>query len=124
MVEIKRTTAIIKRLSGSTEHGDGPEVDQVLYRGPLDDTEMRQFTFAEIAGMDTLSESQFDDLKIEEDRVRVWLSRGSIADGEPFNNKVTVERSLATWTCMIDWQPSQKPAKCSSMILVCSLSLS
>lgn len=34
---------------------------------------------------------QTDDLKIDDGKKRVWLSRCSVEDGEPYNDKVTVE---------------------------------
>ena len=54
-----------------------------------------QYTLAELEAMPTLSTSQADDLKIDKPGdYRVWLSRCGVAHGEPFPNKVTVER----WT--------------------------
>ena len=52
---------------------------------------MRHFTAAELEDMETLSTGQADDLKIDTGNVRVWLSRCGVEDGEPFDNKVTVE---------------------------------
>jgi hypothetical protein len=40
----------------------------------------------------TLCTGQADDLKIDTGRMRVWLSRCSVEDGEPYDNKITVER--------------------------------
>jgi hypothetical protein len=42
--------------------------------------------------MPDLAIGQADSLKVEKIGVRVWLSRCTVADGEPFDNKVTVER--------------------------------
>lgn len=50
------------------------------------------YTLAELEALPTLSVSQCDDLKIETDNTRVWLSRMSIEDGQPYNNQVTVEK--------------------------------
>ena len=47
------------------------------------------YTLAELEAL--LCVGQADDLKIEEPLCRVWLSRGTVADGEPCNNKVTIE---------------------------------
>ena len=44
--------------------------------------------------MPTLSKGQFDDLKYDNGRIRVWLSRCSKDDGEPYNNKVTEEKLI------------------------------
>lgn len=41
-----------------------------------------------------LSQGQADDLHHEVDGLRVWLSRTGIADGEPFENTVTVEEKV------------------------------
>lgn len=47
--------------------------------------------------VDPISQSQFDTLYFESydvegfDGVRYWVSRCSVADGEPYNNKVTIE---------------------------------
>lgn len=38
-----------------------------------------------------LSVGQADDLRFDNGRTRVWLSRCGVEDGEPYTNKVTVE---------------------------------
>lgn len=53
---------------------------------------MSRYTLAELEALPTLAVGQADDLKIETESVRVWLSRCTIEDGEPYNNKVTVEK--------------------------------
>ena len=50
------------------------------------------YTKRELRKMKTLSTGQADDLKIDTGETRIWLSRCTVADGEPYNNKVTVER--------------------------------
>ena len=52
---------------------------------------MREFTLSELEEMDNLCEGQADALKYEDEKYRVWLSRCTVDDGEPYNNKVTVE---------------------------------
>lgn len=52
---------------------------------------MRRYSLAELKAMPTLHQGQYDDLKAEFDHVRVWLSRMTVADGQPYNNQVTVE---------------------------------
>ena len=52
---------------------------------------MSRYTLNELESLPTLCVGQADDLKIESELVRVWLSRCTKADGEPFDNKVTVE---------------------------------
>jgi len=41
--------------------------------------------------METLTVGQADDLKYEDSVTRIWLSRCTVEDGEPCNNKVTIE---------------------------------
>ena len=53
---------------------------------------MRRYTLAELEAMPTLSTGHTDDLKVDTGRTRVWLSRCTVADGEPYNNKVAIER--------------------------------
>lgn len=45
----------------------------------------------ELEDMPVLCEGQSDNQHIDDGNVRYWLSRCSIEDGEPCNNKVTVE---------------------------------
>lgn len=54
----------------------------------------------------TLSVGQFDDLKIETKRTRVWLSRMTKADGMQYNNQVTVEKlnSRYNWVIVLQYQ--------------------
>ena len=53
---------------------------------------MRRFTAAYLHTLPTLNSGHFDNLKIDDGDVRVWLSRCSTADGEPYDNKITIER--------------------------------
>ena len=50
-----------------------------------------RFSLEELESLKTISTGQADDLKINDGLWRVWLSRCTIDDGEPYNNKVTVE---------------------------------
>jgi len=53
---------------------------------------MKKFTLAELEKMETISKRQFDDLKVDNDHVRVWLSEMTQGDGgAEHNNEVTVE---------------------------------
>jgi hypothetical protein len=45
----------------------------------------------ELDALPTLTQGQADDLKIETDRQRVWLSRCTTLDGEHCDHHVTVE---------------------------------
>lgn len=61
----------------------------------------------ELRKLPTLATGQADDLKLEDLDLgyRVWLSRCSIADGEPYNNKVSVERYVGNrWKTVREFQ--------------------
>ena len=59
----------------------------------------------ELENLPTLAEGQADNLKIESDTERVWLSRCTVEDGEPWNNKVTVERLIGgSWIEVEHWE--------------------
>lgn len=51
-----------------------------------------RYTAAALKAMPTLAVGQADDLKVDEDGERVWLARTAIADGEPYDDKITIER--------------------------------
>lgn len=53
---------------------------------------MKHYTAAELEKLPTLCEGQADDLKIEENKTRIWLSRMTKEDGMPYNNQITVEK--------------------------------
>ncbi len=52
----------------------------------------RIYKLAELEALPTLSQGHTDDLKVETENQRVWLSRMTIDDGQPYNNMVTVEK--------------------------------
>ncbi len=52
---------------------------------------MKRYTLKELQVLPTLATGQADDLKIDTGSVRVWLSRCTREDGEPYDNKVSVE---------------------------------
>ena len=55
---------------------------------------MDKFSLRDLSRRRTLSTSQADDLKIERRGLRVWLSRCGVEDGEPYDNKVTIEEFI------------------------------
>jgi hypothetical protein len=70
---------------------------------------MKHYTLEELEAMNTLATGQADNLKIEdmEAGLRVWLSRCTVEDGEPYNNKVTVEQydfSAHRWETTEEYQ--------------------
>jgi hypothetical protein len=50
------------------------------------------FTLEDLEELPTLAQGQTGNLKIENKDRRVWLSRCTVADGEPYDNMVTIER--------------------------------
>lgn len=81
------------RPEGLPDNYSGPSWG--IYEVPLD----------ELEALPTLIEGQADDCKIESDTERVWLSRCTVADGEPWNNKVTVERRFGgSWISVEMWE--------------------
>lgn len=66
-------------------------------------------TLAELEALPTLAVGQSCDLKIEEKdhggMRRVWLSRCTVDDGEPYDNKVTIERIRdGRWESVVTYQ--------------------
>jgi hypothetical protein len=51
-----------------------------------------QYSLKEFQNMETISQGQADDLKIETPDTRVWLSRMTVEDGALFDNGVTIEK--------------------------------
>ena len=63
------------------------------------------FTLEELEDMETLQEGYADDLKLEEDGYRVWLSRVGIKDGMTYNNMVTVEElQNGSWVTIYEYE--------------------
>ena len=53
----------------------------------------------ELEAMDVLEQGQADDLLIHSEDYKLWLSRCGVEDGEPCDNKVTIEvRRDGRWT--------------------------
>jgi len=53
---------------------------------------MKQYTADELRDLPTLSQGQFDNLKVQTEHIRVWLSRCGIADGMEYDDQITVEQ--------------------------------
>jgi hypothetical protein len=64
------------------------------------------FSLQELQSKPTLAVSQADNLKIERPYYRVWLSRCTVEDGEPYNNKVTVERRVGNHWLVVSQYPA------------------
>jgi hypothetical protein len=52
------------------------------------------FTADEIRDLPTLCTGQADSLKVDDGTMRVWLSRCTVEDGEPYNDKITIEHLI------------------------------
>ncbi len=53
-----------------------------------------KYTAKELKKLPTISSGQFDNLKIDDGRNRIWLCRCGIADGMPYNNQITHEKLI------------------------------
>lgn len=53
-----------------------------------------QYSIWELRDLPTISQGHTDNLKVQTENKRVWLSRCTIEDGEPYNNKVTEEELI------------------------------
>ena len=72
---------------------------------PLSKLGVMEYSLDALQSMPTLSRGQSSDLKIDTGFRRVWLSRCSIEDGEPYNNKVTIERLVSgIWETIVTYQ--------------------
>jgi len=64
-----------------------------------------KYTLKELESLPTLSVGQADDLKIENDDTRVWLSRMTTADGMEYDNMVTIELLIdGRWITVKEYQ--------------------
>jgi len=62
-------------------------------------------SYSELYNMPTLCVGQTDNLKIETPDTRVWLARTGVEDGEPFNNRVTIEAIIdRRWKVVAEFQ--------------------
>jgi len=52
----------------------------------------KRYTLAELQDMPTLAQGHFDNLKINCEKFRLWFSRLTMADGQPYDHQVSVER--------------------------------
>jgi len=64
-----------------------------------------RYKVAELESKPTLAVGQAADLKVDKGHIRVWLSRCSVEDGEPYNNKVSVEMLInGRWVTVDEYQ--------------------
>lgn len=64
-------------------------------------------TADDLRDLPTLAVGQADDLKLAGDGYQVWLSRCTVADGEPYDNKITVEQLVNGRWVTIDTYPGK-----------------
>ena len=58
----------------------------------------QKYTADFLEKLPTLAVGQSDDLKIDDGKTRIWLSRCGIADGMPYEKSISVEKLIAgTW---------------------------
>lgn len=61
-------------------------------------------------GMDPIHEGQADTCYVDDGEERVWLSRTGVADGEPFENTVSIERYLQrAWVTVCKYDGGELP---------------
>ena len=66
---------------------------------------MKKYTLKQLEELETISQGQCDDLKIETENKRVWLSRMTVEDGKPYNNQVTIEKLQdGCWSTMEEYE--------------------
>lgn len=74
----------------------------VLRRG---NRNKRHYTLAELQALPTISQAHFANLKIDDGKERIWLSRMTVADGAPYENQVSVEALQAgNWVTVEQYQ--------------------
>lgn len=67
----------------------------------------RHYTLEELEEMPTISQGQFDNLKYDDGKVRVWLSRMTRADGANYDKQVTVEHlQNGCWVTVESYEPT------------------
>lgn len=62
------------------------------------------YSLKRLQSLPTLHQGQCDDLKIETNKIRVWLSRLTKADGMPYDNQVTIEEYKLSKKDGYTWQ--------------------
>ncbi len=87
--------------------GRASETHQAKARAAVEETMIGRHTLAQLKARTTISQSQFDDLKIQKGPFRVWLSRMGTEDGMPYDNQVTVEKLIrGRWTIIDQYNPA------------------
>lgn len=71
-----------------------------------------QYSLSQLKRKRTISVGQADSLKIDDGKTRVWLARTGVADGEPYNNKVTIEKLIDGRWEIVDTYPALETVGC------------
>jgi len=101
----ERGAMFAKMKGGSTKSAVTPNITKpqpaVFKKHLLKDLEKRK----------TLAVGQTDDLKIDTGTTRVWVARTTIEDGEPFNNRISVEkfnRKTGRWEIVDEYEGGKR----------------
>ena len=66
------------------------------------------YTLKQLQSMPTITQGHFDDLKVETENTKVWLSRMTVEDGMPYNNQVTIENLIkGNWVTVQKYNPAR-----------------
>lgn len=66
---------------------------------------MGPYRLEQLRAMPTIHVGQYDDLKYRDADTKVWLSRLTVEDGQPYDNQVTVEKLIAgRWVTVDEYQ--------------------
>jgi hypothetical protein len=66
---------------------------------------MRRFSLRDLCTLPTIQVGHTDNLKIETQNKRIWISRMTVEDGMPYNNQVTVEKlNNGEWTILEQYE--------------------
>ncbi|KPK27043.1 MAG: hypothetical protein AMK69_11070 [Nitrospira bacterium SG8_3] len=66
-------------------------MDTKYYLGLAENRLLRR---KDLEGLPTLMKGHFDDLKLETEEYRFWLSRMSVEDGMPYEDAITIEKLI------------------------------
>jgi hypothetical protein len=94
---------------GSCPHcgkdSEAPVVPEKEAKSSLPPEELKSFTADELREMPTLAQGQSDNLKYDDGEYRVWLARTGVADGEPYDNRISIEENQdGRWVKIEDYQ--------------------
>lgn len=66
---------------------------------------MRRFTLQEVCTLPVLKQGHTDNLVYQGTNKRVWISRMTVEDGQPYDNQITVEKLVnGVWAIKEQYQ--------------------